>query len=167
MPQKNSEAAPCRRHDPKSDDPVLRESTRLACAVVFDGQTSYDPRFIRKLFPGKDVYKHGALRQLFDADLNKLDDLPQAKYRLFEEVSPITHLTKDDPPVLLVYNSPMDAEVTSVGIGIHHPLFGKVLKERMDELGIPCELTAANKRIGGGIPTRPIDFLKKSFGMSK
>jgi acetyl esterase len=153
--------------DPKSDDPVLRESTRLACAVVFDGQTSYDPRFIRKLFPDKDVYKHGALRRLFDADLNKLDDLPPAKYRLFEEVSPINHLTKDDPPVLLVYNSPMDAEVTNVGIGIHHPLFGKALKEKMDELGIPCELIARNKRIGGGTPPRPVDFLKKYFGMSK
>src|SRR4051794_21744920 len=43
--------------DPKSDDPVLRQSTRLTCMSVFNGQTSYDPRFIRDLFPGKDVYK--------------------------------------------------------------------------------------------------------------
>jgi hypothetical protein len=62
--------------DPQSDDPVLRQSSRLTCMVVFDGQTSYDPRFIRKLFAGKDTYKHGALAQLFDVDLNKLDDLP-------------------------------------------------------------------------------------------
>jgi acetyl esterase/lipase len=153
--------------DPKSDDPVLKESTRLSCASVFDGQTSYDPRFIRKLFPGKDVYKIGPLRQLFGADLDRLDDLPAEKYRLFEEVSPINYLTKDDPPVLLWYSRPMDAEVTDTSVGIHHPLFGKVLKEKMDELGIPCELYAGGKRVGEGTPRRQIDFLKDHLGVTK
>src|SRR5260370_33748381 len=96
--------------DPKSDDPILRQSTRLSCLAVFDGQTSYDPRFIRKLFPGKDVYQIGALRQLFGVDLNKLDDLPTEKYQLFEEGSAINHLTKDDPPVRLSYSRPLDTE---------------------------------------------------------
>ena len=82
--------------------------------AVFQGQTSYDPRFIRKLFPGKDTYKHPALAQLFGVDLDKLDNLPADKYKLFEEVSSINHLTKDDPPVLLSYRSAFDAEVTSV-----------------------------------------------------
>jgi hypothetical protein len=53
--------------DPKSDDPVLRQSTRLACMVVFDGQTSYDPRFIRTLFPGKAIYKNPALARPHEA----------------------------------------------------------------------------------------------------
>jgi acetyl esterase/lipase len=153
--------------DPRSDDPVLRQSTRLTCAAVFDGQTSYDPRFIRKLFPGKDVYKIAPLKRLFDADLEKLDDLPAEKYKLFEEVSPINYLSKDDPPVLLWYSRPMDAEVTDTGVGIHHPLFGKVLKEKMDELGIPCELYAGGKRVGGGTARRPIDFLKEHLGVTK
>jgi hypothetical protein len=153
--------------DPKSNDPILRQSTRLTCMAVFDGQTSYDPRFIRKLFPGKDIYKISALRQLFGVDLNKLDDLPGEKYKLFEEVSAINHLTKDDPPVLLSYSRPIDTEITSQGIGIHHPLFGKVLKEKMDELKIPCEVNAAGKRIDGGTPTRTIDFLKEHFDMKK
>ena len=153
--------------DPKSDDPVLRQSTRLTCAAVVNGQTSYDPRFIRKLFPGKDVYKIRPLQQLFGADLDKLDELPAEKYKLFEEVSPITHLTRDDPPVLLWYGRPMDTEVTDTGIGIHHPLFGKVLKEKMDELAIPCEVDAGGQRIGGGTPRRPIDFLKEHLGVKK
>jgi hypothetical protein len=153
--------------DPKSDDPVLRQSTRLTCMVVFEGQTSYDPRFIRSLFPGKDIYKIGALAKLFDVDLNQLDDLPAEKYQLFEECSPIHHLTKDAPPVLLWYNNAMDAEITNQNIGIHHPRFGKVLKEKMDALNIPCEVVAAGKRLGGGTPTRPIDFLKEHFGLKK
>ena len=153
--------------DPKSDDPVLRQSTRLTCMVVFQGQTSYDPRFIRQLFPGKDTYRTGALQKLFGIDINQLDDLPVEKYKLFEECSPITHVTKDAPPVLLWYNSPMDAEITTQGIGIHHPLFGKALKEKMDALKRPCEVVAAGKRLGGGEPTKSIDFLKEHFGLKK
>jgi acetyl esterase/lipase len=153
--------------DPKNDDPVLRQSTRLTCMFVFEGQTSYDPRFIRSLFPDKEIYKIGALQRLFDFDPNRLDDLPAEKYRLFEEVSPINHLTKDAPPVWLSYNNPIDAEVTNQGIGIHHPLFGKALKEKMDALNIPCEVVAAGTRLGGGTPTRPIDFLKEHFGLKK
>jgi acetyl esterase/lipase len=147
--------------DPDSEDPVLRQSTRLSCMVVNNGQTSYDPRFIRELFPGTDTYKHPALAQLYDADLDNLDGLPAQKYELFEYVSPINHLTKDDPPVMLVYNQPLDAKVTNQGIGIHHAKFGAVLKEKMDALGIRCEVVAAGKRIGGGEPTSPIDFLKQ------
>jgi Leucine-rich repeat (LRR) protein len=153
--------------DPKSDDPVLRQSTRLACMVVFDGQTSYDPRFIRQLFPDKDVYKIKPLQQLIDFDPNNLDHLPADKYKLFEECSPITHVTKDSPPVLLFYSSRLDAVVSIQGIGIHHPLFGKALKEKMDKLRIPCEVVAGGMRLGGGTPTRPIDFLKEHFGMRK
>jgi hypothetical protein len=153
--------------DPKSADPVLRQSTRLSCMVVFEGQTSYDPRFIRQLFPGKEIYKIGALRQLFGVDLNKLDDLPAEKYKLFEEVSPINHVTKDAPPVLLFYNNPIDAEITNQGIGIHHPRFGKALKDKMNELQIPCEVVAAGKRLNGGTPTRTIEFLKEHLGMKK
>jgi acetyl esterase/lipase len=151
--------------DPKSDDPVLRQSTRLTCMVVFEGQTSYDPRFIRTLFPGKDIYKIGALQKLFAFDPTKLDDLPAEKYKLFEECSPITHVTKDAPPVLLFYNNSIDAEITNQGIGIHHPLFGKKLKEKMDTLQIPCEVVAAGKRLDGGTPTRTIDFLRGHFGL--
>ena len=153
--------------NPNSDDPILRQSTRLTCVAVFDGQTSYDPRFIRQLFPGKDIYKIRPLEQLFGVDLNRLDDLPAEKCQLFEEVSAINHLTKDDPPVLLSYSRAMDTEVTNQGIGIHHPLFGKVLKEKMDELNIPCELYAGNKRVGGGTPMRTIDFLKEHLGMNR
>ena len=142
---------------PDSDDPVLRQSTRLRCAVVYNGQTSYDPRFIRDLFPESDTYKHPALEQLFDVDSSQLDQLPESKYRLFEQVSSITHLTKDDPPVMLLYNRPADAEITSQGVGIHHPKFGLVLKERMDKLGIPCIVVAGRQ------PNAPtsMEFLRK------
>jgi hypothetical protein len=134
--------------DPDNDDPILRESTRLTCMVVNAGQTSYDPRFIRKLFPDSDTYKHGALARLFDADLNNLDELPDEKYRLFEECSPIHHLTKDDAPAMLNYGGSLEQPVTDQNIGIHHAQFGKALKGKMDELGIRCIVNAGGRTLG-------------------
>ena len=150
--------------DPDSDDPVLRQSTRLTYISVYNGQTSYDPRFIRDLFPGTDTYKHPALAQLYNVDLDKLDDLPIEKYKLFEEVSAIPHLTKDDSPAQLIYGTDMDTPTTNQGVGIHHPRFGKVLKEKMDTLGIECQVhTRSDRRGADGDLT--IEFVKKHFGM--
>ncbi len=151
--------------DPNSTDPVLRESTRLTCMVVSAGQTSYDPRFIRKLIPEADTYKHSALAELYDADLEDLDNLPEEKYRLMEEVSPINHLTKDDPPAMLGYGGSLDQKITNASIGIHHARFGQALKEKMDPLGIRCEVNAGDQVLGGGTRTWHIDFLKQEFKM--
>jgi acetyl esterase len=153
--------------DHDNDDPILRQSTRLTCMFVSAGQSSYDPRFIRKLFPEFETYKHSALAQLFDVDLNKLNELPEEKYRLFEEVSPIHHLTKDDVPAMLSYGGSFDQEVTNVNIGIHHARFGEALKEKMDALGIRCEVYAGNEVLGGGQRVSPIEFMKQEFGMTE
>ena len=149
--------------DPKSNDPVLRQSTRLRCISVFNAQTSYDPRFIRDLFRGTDVYKEPALARLFDMDPNKLDDLPKEKYALFEFVSSINHLTKDDAPVQLIYASQLDTPITTQAIGIHHAKFGKALKERMDRLGIECELHTGFAR--GETSDLTLRFVKKHLGL--
>jgi hypothetical protein len=151
--------------EPGSSDPVLRESTRLTCMVTFEGQSSYDLRFIRDLFPGRDIYRVMPLPKLFDVNPDRLDDLPLEKYKLFEECSAINHLTKDDPPVLMWYANPMDVEITTQRIGIHHPILGQVLKQKMDALNIPCEVVAAGKQLNGDPPTKTIDFLKTQFNM--
>lgn len=145
--------------DPKSNDPVLRQSTRLTCVAVRNGQTSYDPRFLRDLFPGTDPFQHSALAQLFGVDLNKLDDLPKEKYKLFEEVSALPHLTKGDPPVLLMYDSEMD------NTGIHSPRFGKALQDKMDALGIECLVHTGIAKRNEDQTKLTMDFLKKHWGV--
>ena len=151
--------------DADSDDPVLRESSRLTCMAVYNGQTSYDPRFIRELFPGTDTYRHSALAQLYDVDLGMLDSLPDEKYELFEEVSALTHLTADDAPALLLYASEFDAEITNQSIGIHHPKFGEVLKNEMDELGIDCEVHAGIRRRDEDSVRLTMEFVKEHLGV--
>ena len=150
---------------PDAKDPVARQSTRLTCMVVFNGQTSYDPRFIRKLFPDSDTYKHSALAQLYGVNLNKLDSLPKEKYRLFELTSPITHVTRDDAPAMLLYRSEMNTPITSQGVGIHHPRFGKVLKEKMDKLGITCRVKTGIGRGTANQTKLTMDFIRKHLGV--
>ena len=97
-------------------------------------------------------------------DLSKLDDLPKEKYKLFEEVSALPHLTRDDVPAALFYASKMETPITSQGIGIHHPRFGKALKEKMDELDIECEVHTGIPR-GDDWTRLTMDFVKKHFGV--
>jgi hypothetical protein len=70
-------------------------------------------------------------------------DVADPKFHpLFEESSPINHLTADDCPVRLYYPQPNDPlpENSPGKLHIHHPKFGIVLKEKMDALGIECVL---------------------------
>ena len=104
------------------------------------------------------------MAQLFGVDLNKLDDLPLEKYRLFEEVSALPHLTKDDAPVALFYASRLDTPITSQSVGIHHPRFGKALKEKMDELGIECKVQTGIPR-GDEWTKLTVEFVKQHLGV--
>lgn len=152
--------------DPDSADPVLRQSTRLTCMAVKNAQSSYDPRFIRSLFPGTDTYRAKPQALLFDIDIDQLDALPEEKYRLMEELAPINHVTVDDPPVLLVYESERDAPIVSESIGIHHPRFGYALKEKMDAAGVACEVLPGMDGKEEPQTRAVMDFLRKNLGIS-
>jgi acetyl esterase/lipase len=126
--------------DPKSDDPVARESTRLTCMGVNGAQASYDPRFIKALIGGR-AHEHPALPAFFGMKRDE-DATDPAVIKRFEESSPINYISKDDPPVFLLYAEPKgpirpDARV---GEGIHHPKFGDALKAKLEPLGIECRI---------------------------
>ncbi len=154
-------------HDDLADsgnaDPVLRESTRLTCMATLDGQCSYDPRFIRDLFPGVPIYRNPAISSLFGVDMDKLDELPQEKLALFEECAPINHVTKDDAPALMVYTRLLTTPPTEKGAGTHHPLFGKKLKERMEAAGVDCRVETGVTNESNRWPGLAFDFIKKHF----
>jgi acetyl esterase/lipase len=148
--------------DPKSSDPILRESTRLTCMAVMAAQSSYDPRDI-KAWIGEAPSKHPALQGFYGLKDDELDT-PKA-HKLYEEASPINFLTADDPPVFLFYNEadrPIPADAP-LGAGIHHPNFGKKLKEKMDPLKIECVIKHADdyRRNGGDMHEDMMKFLLK------
>ena len=122
--------------EPKSADPVLRQSTRLTCMAVTGGQSSYDPRDIRQ-WVGESAARHVALDGFFGVT-DATRDTPEAHQR-YVAASAINHLTKDDPPVYAYYAEnrviPPNAKA---GQGIHHINFGLKLKEKMAALGLEC-----------------------------
>lgn len=126
--------------DPASADPVLRQSSRLACLGLVGAQTSYDPRFIKQLIGGR-AHEHVALRELFGVHSDAEADSPRV-HRLYEQSSALNHVSSDDPPVILFYSEP-DVELppdAAPGKGIHHPRFGAALKAMLDPLGVECIL---------------------------
>ena len=150
--------------DPKSKDPVRRQSTRLSVAVVYGAQTSYDPRVIQKMFDTKQI--HPALIALFG--MASPEDVSKAKFHpLFEESSPIHHATADDPPVMLFYpqaNKPLPPG-SSGNAHIHHPKFGAMLKAKLDKLGVECVVLLREDNPGGTPVDKYVAFFLKHLGV--
>jgi acetyl esterase/lipase len=150
---------------PRSGDPVERQSTRLSAVAVNNAQSTYDPRTIATLIDGNTA-RIDALRLLFNVkDGDPLD--AKHAYRLYEDASPITHLSAGDPPVLLHYarpNSPLPPPNWSVGI--HHPRLGYYLKEKMDKLGIECAVRVKDNFDGkpaGQSQREKLEFFSRHF----
>jgi acetyl esterase len=163
--------------DPDSDDPVARQSTRLTCMAVYNGQSSYDPRFAEKIgIPRPNFESHDFFLPFYDITTEEIDS-PLA-YQRYEEAAPITYVSKDDPPVLLDYGFPNE-EVdgnTSLSHIVHHPKLGIALKKQLDELGIECIVQYLDKtgkqmvRHGAGLneqPVNKVDFIRKHFEIAK
>jgi len=155
--------------NPESDDPIARQSTRLACIAVRNGQSSYDPRFAEKIgIPRPNFERHPFFEPFYDIKLDEIDT-PRA-YGRYERAAPITYLSKDDPPALLTYNYPNEevTEQTSLGLIVHHPRFGIALKEQMDRLGIECVVQYQDPESGQLIrhaenaqTVTPVEFIRK------
>ncbi len=124
--------------DPASSDPVKRESSKLEVLGPVNGQSTYDPRVIGKLV-GEETAKIGPLYLLVGLKPGEKPD--EHAYRLWEESSPINHVTAGAPPVFMYYSRPMrPLPVADTGEGIHNPRLGYLLKEKMDKLGVECEV---------------------------
>lgn len=125
--------------DPKSDDPVLRQSSRVCGAVAMGGQTTLDPFLLEKKI-GPACIQHGMIWKTVGA--KSIEDLMEnwGQYKdLSLQCSPMTHVSKDDPPVFLNYGKPAPIPVIK-GDGIHHAGFGRLLKEKCKKMGIDCHL---------------------------
>lgn len=149
--------------DPKSPDPVQRQSTRLTCAVVQGAQCTYDPRLIQKIVGGR-AHEHPALADFYGLKPGE-QDTPKA-HRIYEECSPITYLNAGDPPVYAFYAEPKGPLPPDAppGQGIHHPNFGYYLKEKMDLLGIEC--IVRHRDDGADFVREGVAFLIKHFGLA-
>ena len=151
--------------NPSSDDPVERETTRIQAIGTFGGQGTYDPIQIKNLIGGR-AWEHPSIFKVYGittAD-EALQPTPE-RQKLYDEAAAITHLTKDDPPLYMVYSEPdgpLPADARP-GQGIHHPNFGKQLKEKMDELGIENVYVHTADAPRRNAAAEMLEFFQKQF----
>lgn len=126
--------------DPKSKDPVRRESTRVTAAAVAGGQTSIDPKQIEPWL-GPMVLQHRMINMAVGETTieGALRNYDQHK-DLYVEFSAYNHVSSDDPPLLMTYGNNMKLPSENAGHGIHHPVYGVKMKEKCDRVGQECHL---------------------------
>lgn len=121
--------------DLNSDDPIARQSTRVAGVSIGGGKTTLDPFLIEKRI-GSETLKHGMLFKPFGVEnIAELKKNWESTYKEFSnKYTALQHISKDDPPMFLRYK---DAEFPArdAGHGIHHGIFGLILKEKADKVG--------------------------------
>ncbi len=129
--------------DPKSEDPIARESTRLWCAAVQGAQTTLDPQQMKDWTPNS---KYGGHAFGFKGDLEKKLS-PFAEFLAkrdtilpwIAEYSPYALVTSDDPPIWLGFGAP-PALGQDQKDPTHTANFGVKLQEQCKKNGVECEL---------------------------
>ena len=100
--------------DPKSEDPVLRQSSRVCAAVAMGGQTTLDPFLLEKKI-GLACIRHPMIWKTLGASSHEQLMKDWDKYKkLSLECSPLTHVSKDDPPVWIRYGKPAPVPVVTL-----------------------------------------------------
>lgn len=119
---------------PKSADPVARESTRLCCAMVFVPQTSLDPLQMRQWIPNIDYGHHAFALAGYQEFLNKRRQLMP----WIQDFSPYALVTAGAPPVYLFYDTP-PAPGRPHKDPPHSANFGAGLAEKLSQAGAEFE----------------------------
>lgn len=132
--------------DPKSADPIARESTRLWCAAVNIAQTSLDPKQLKEWTPNSRYGGHAFGFMPDPTDLKRRDTqfaqflaARESILPWIKEYSPYEHVTADDPPIYLSYNTP-PALGQDQKDPTHTANFGVKLQEKLRSVGVECEL---------------------------
>jgi acetyl esterase/lipase len=121
--------------DPKSKDPIARESTRLFCAAVNNAQTTLDPRQMKEWTPNSKYGGHAFGINDFDQFLGERENI----LPWIQEYSPYAQVSADDPPVYLIYKAP-PAIGENQKDPTHTANFGVKLQEHCKKRGLECEL---------------------------
>jgi acetyl esterase/lipase len=121
--------------DPKSSDPVARESSRLQAAAVTGAQTTLDPQQMVEWTPNSKYGGHAFGLKTFPEFLAAREKI----LPWIAEYSPYALVTSDDPPVYLTYSAP-PALGQPQKDPTHTSNFGLKLQQHCQTLRVPCEL---------------------------
>ncbi len=128
--------------DPKSDDPVSRQSSRVLGVVGYGAQTTVDPQVILSSIGGHpDI--HPSVFPIYD--VKKISELSTPALRpKVTEFSSLNHVTKDDPPMWLGYGGTIAGtplrEDANIGVSIHHAMFGELMRKKYEQAKSPASI---------------------------
>ncbi len=122
--------------DPKSEDPVSRESTRLYCAAVNGAQVSLDPKELREWMPN---YRYGA-HAFGLPNIQSLIDSREKVLDWIKEYSPMAHVTEDDPPIAMFYRGEVPVVGASPKDPTHSGIMGVKLEQRLKAVDVDVVL---------------------------
>ncbi len=141
--------------DPRSADPIARESTRVIFTATKAPQPSLDPQQLVEWIPNSNYGGHafgyvGKTRPETFAPFLANRERHLADLRLY---SPIAHASADDPPAFVICpkqdKPPVKGE--SQTDSSHSAVLGLMLQATLQPLGIKCELRYEND----GLPGEP------------
>jgi pimeloyl-ACP methyl ester carboxylesterase len=146
---------------PASEDPIERESTRLAFIAPTAGQTSMDFQWWKQHIPGYNQ-PHRTAEELVGSITE------EQRERLVKEISALSLISADDPPVHMSYamapgDPPPPDPAKAQGWRVHHVNFGIELKKKMDALGVEADLKYPGAQSKyNSVP----DFFLTKFGLN-
>jgi acetyl esterase/lipase len=129
--------------DPKSADPVLRESSRIVAAGAINTQATYNvlrwESFLGK--PMSSWEKAGETAALYGFKAAADLETP-AGQAVLADVDMLTLVSPDDPPVFMFSAQP-DGEAANRGHYVHHPNHAREVKKACDAAGVPATVRFA------------------------
>jgi acetyl esterase/lipase len=149
--------------DPKSSDPVLRESSRIVAAGAINTQATYDLQrwesFLGK--PMSDWERAGETAAFYGFKDASEFETERGK-AILADVDMLGLISKDDPPVFMFTAQP-DGTPANRGHYLHHPNHARAVKKRCDEVGVPATVMfgMAEPRAEGDYEVALREFLLK------
>lgn len=125
--------------DPNASDPILRESTRITCAVCNSTQATYDvTRWESFLGAPKPEFRTSEAEAAMFYHLPSFDDLMTERGKAaLKECDMLGWITKDDPPILV--NNPQVVESPSNrGEWLHCIHHAHAVARQCETSGVPC-----------------------------
>lgn len=146
--------------DPKSDDPVLRQSTRISAAACVNGQATYDLIEWQKIifpFDPKWLANPNEVAEFYGfRDKAELES--ERGKQILADCSMYGLMSKADPPIWMSCSLP-DGEPKDRNHLLHHPKHVQVIKKKGDEVGVAVE--AHYKDLQGDVWVKATEFLLK------
>jgi len=117
--------------------PEISESTKPNCIAPLHAQSTLDPTILNGNYNLPELSNNPTILGFYNL---KPGQVYSNEYlQLFNQASPLTYSSPDDPPVFMYYNKPIDSKDK-----LHNPLFGLYAETFLKQNKIPYELHYPN-----------------------